>query len=184
VNEDASVATEHHSQLSARVRANRRNALRSTGPRTARGQAASSKNALKHGLLSREVILADEDAGAFGAFEEEMLLALVPTGSLERVLAERVIVASWRLRRFERIEAIMLAAGCQDWRGNDVGLGTSFVAACVNGDVFAKLSRYESGIERAFFRALHELQRLQAARTGEPVAPPVAVDLNVSRHSA
>lgn len=32
--------------------ANRRNALRSTGPRTAKGRAVSRMNAMKHGILS------------------------------------------------------------------------------------------------------------------------------------
>ena len=41
--------------------ANRRNARKSTGPRTPAGKAIVRKNALKHGLLSREVILPDED---------------------------------------------------------------------------------------------------------------------------
>ena len=48
-------------------------------------------------------------------------------------------------------------------------------------NAFSKLSRYETTIERRFYRALHELQRLQAARhAGGSVAPPVAVDVDVS----
>jgi hypothetical protein len=44
----------------------------------------------------------------------------------------------------------------------------------------AKLSRYESGIQRNLVRVLHELQRLQAARKGEHVPPPQAVDIDVT----
>ena len=43
-----------------------------------------------------------------------------------------------------------------------------------------QLSRYESAIQRNLVRALHELQRLQAARKGEHVPPPVVVDIDVS----
>jgi hypothetical protein len=39
------------------IQANRRNALRSTGPKTARGKRAVSRNAIKHGLLAREVVI-------------------------------------------------------------------------------------------------------------------------------
>ena len=47
-------------------------------------------------------------------------------------------------------------------------------------DNLSKLRRYETQIERSFFRALHELQRLQAARQGQPVVAPLALDVNVS----
>jgi hypothetical protein len=46
-------------------------------------------------------------------------------------------------------------------------------------DKLQLLSRYELTLERSLFRALHELQRLQAERQGQPVPPPVAVDLTV-----
>ncbi len=42
------------------------------------------------------------------------------------------------------------------------------------------LSRYEVTLERSFYKALHELQRLQAAREGQAVPLPEAVDVAVS----
>ncbi|HPB75711.1 MAG TPA: hypothetical protein PLY96_10720, partial [Chromatiaceae bacterium] len=39
------------------LEANRRNALRSTGPRTAAGKAVARDNARKHGFLSRHLII-------------------------------------------------------------------------------------------------------------------------------
>jgi hypothetical protein len=44
-----------------KAEANRRNALKSTGPKTPEGKAAVSLNALKHGLLSQEILLPRED---------------------------------------------------------------------------------------------------------------------------
>jgi hypothetical protein len=44
-----------------RMAANRRNAQKSTGPKTPEGKAVVRLNAMKHGLLSREVLLPDED---------------------------------------------------------------------------------------------------------------------------
>ncbi len=58
--------------------------------------------------------------------------------------------------------------------------GRAFIQEAANADTFTKLARYEAAIERGMYRALHELQRLQAARTGEPVTLPVAVDVVVS----
>ena len=45
-------AAENDMASEAQIRANRANALRSTGPRTARGKARSALNGLKHGLRS------------------------------------------------------------------------------------------------------------------------------------
>lgn len=49
-----------------------------------------------------------------------------------------------------------------------------------NNDTYGKLIRYETNIERGIFKALHELQRLQSARNGENVPPPIAMDVDVS----
>ena len=43
-----------------------------------------------------------------------------------------------------------------------------------------KLSRYEASLERSLYKALHQLERLQAARTGQPVEPPIAIDVDVA----
>ena len=44
-----------------RNEANRRNAQKSTGPKTAEGKAITSQNAIRHGLLATEILLPDED---------------------------------------------------------------------------------------------------------------------------
>jgi hypothetical protein len=46
-------------------------------------------------------------------------------------------------------------------------------------DTLAKLTRYETHLSRQMFQSLHELQRLQAVRAGEPVPPPAALDVTV-----
>jgi hypothetical protein len=60
-------------------------------------------------------------------------------------------------------------------------LGRAFLSDANQANAFSKLSRYEASIERSLYKALHELQRLQAARLAESnVPPPVALDVNVS----
>jgi hypothetical protein len=60
-------------------------------------------------------------------------------------------------------------------------LGRTFIRDADKGNAFSNLSRYETTLERSLYKALHELQRLQAARRTEGnVPPPVAVDLDVS----
>lgn len=56
-------------------------------------------------------------------------------------------------------------------------------AAFGRGDnLLANVSRYETTLERSLFKALHELERLQARRAGQPVAPPAVVDVNLDVH--
>src|SRR5580698_4223821 len=88
--------------------ANRRNGRLSKGRKTPGGKAVSAKNALKHGLLSREMLLPDEDAGGFAQLSKRLGEALDPIGELELVMTERIIGLVWRLRRVDKIEAGIL----------------------------------------------------------------------------
>jgi hypothetical protein len=60
-------------------------------------------------------------------------------------------------------------------------LGRTFMRDANEANAFSKLSRYETAIERSLYRALHELQPLQAVRrTSGNILPPVAIDVDVS----
>ncbi|MCI0455831.1 MAG: hypothetical protein L0Z62_02465 [Gemmataceae bacterium] len=48
-----------------------------------------------------------------------------------------------------------------------------------DGDTLQKVARYEAHLSRQLYQALHELQRLQANRAGQPVPPPAALDVTV-----
>jgi len=93
------------------IAANRRNAKRSTGPRTPKGKAMASKNALKHGLLSREVLLDSEDPEELQDLQRCLRVDLQPLGALENLLVDQIAVSFWRLRR-----ALAVEAGAFDWR--------------------------------------------------------------------
>src|SRR3954467_14832797 len=83
----------------ARIEANRRNAQKSTGPRTAEGKARSRLNGLVHGLRSEEVVLPTESREAFDAHLARWLADWNPPTEARRHLVERAAVAAWRLRR-------------------------------------------------------------------------------------
>ena len=87
------------------IQANRRNALKSTGPKTPEGKALARLNATKHGLLSQEVLLPGEDEDALKELAERLRAELQPVGEMESLLVERIIDAVWRLRRLSRVEA-------------------------------------------------------------------------------
>jgi hypothetical protein len=57
-----------------------------------------------------------------------------------------------------------------------ITLGRTFTRDADGANAFSKLSRYETAILRALYRALHELER----RQGGAVAPPHVVDVEVS----
>ncbi len=92
-----------------RLAANRRNALKSSGPRTAEGKDASRRNAYKHGLTGEGVALPDEEAAEvearFAAFEAD----LKPGNDVARFLARRAAVLSVRMERCVRRESAGLA---------------------------------------------------------------------------
>jgi hypothetical protein len=168
----------------AKVAANRENALESTGPRTPEGKAVSSKNALRHGLLSVEVLLPDEPAEDLEAFRGRLHEALQPEGELEELLFDRIASTAWRLRRVLAVEAGLFTRHEDRERAvRPVGLAASFRYVSHYEDregLFSRLSRYEAALERSLYRALHELQRLQALRAGQASPLPVAVDVTFS----
>jgi hypothetical protein len=92
-----------------KAEANRRNALKSTGPRTPEGKAAVRLNALKHGLLSQEILLPGEDGEALRELGERLRAELQPVGELESLLVDRITSLLWRLRRLGRVEAGIFA---------------------------------------------------------------------------
>lgn len=90
------------------LQANRRNALLSTGPRTARGKSRSRRNALKHGLTAETLIAPLEDLREYAHFEIGLRREIKPKSVLERGLTERLASLLWRLRRATIIEAGLL----------------------------------------------------------------------------
>jgi hypothetical protein len=77
---------------------------------------------------------------------------------------------------------VFMQASYGDVGGSDAyTLGLSFIRDGNGANAFSKLSRYEAGIERGLYKALHELQYLQAARRADGDAtPPVEKDVDVS----
>jgi hypothetical protein len=93
-----------HKPTSAKqLAANRRNAKKSTGPRTKRGSAVSRMNALKHGILSRQVLVEGlhyrESSEELKKLHERLWDSLQPEGPLEEMLVDQIVTAHWRLRR-------------------------------------------------------------------------------------
>lgn len=169
------------------IASNRRNARRSTGPKTRAGKNASSKNALRHGLLAQQVTLPDEDGAAFQEFRQRLFAERAPTGPWEEVLVDQMVACAWRLRRAERMEAAVVAhrtseaeAELDHSRRSADPLALGLIRDATGADTMSKIGRYERRVERSMYRASHQLERLQAARQGAVVPPPAVLDIHVS----
>jgi hypothetical protein len=174
----------------AQIVANRLNAEKSTGPRTAEGKAVVSQNAVTHGLLARQAVICGEDPGEFEFYRGRMVGELAPVGAMESMLAERVVGLSWRLRRAERVQneafdvmhvkdregplarlAQSLLPKGADRPGGDPGpgdgdsvLGRVVVNDFSHARVLDRLLMYERRIEHSLYRTMTELQRLRLLR--------------------
>jgi hypothetical protein len=89
----------------AQIDANRENAKKSTGPRSAEGKAASSRNRLLHGLRANKHILLDEDPEDFLILLDDLYGRFQPAGDGEEKLVLRIANDQWRLRRAFPMEA-------------------------------------------------------------------------------
>ena len=83
----------------SQIQANRRNTKKSTDPRTPKGKAIVSQNAVKHGLLARQKVISTEKQADFDLFRNGILTDLAPESPMESILADRIVVLWWRLKR-------------------------------------------------------------------------------------
>jgi hypothetical protein len=88
------------------IKANRKNAQKSTGPKTDEGKAAVSKNAVKHGLFAAEAVVTSEDPAEYESYRDEFFAEMQPAGAVETMLAERFVSLAWRLLRAQRMQSV------------------------------------------------------------------------------
>lgn len=164
------------------IAANRQNA-KLGGVKTESGKEVSRWNATKHGLLSREVLLKEENKQDLVELSQQLNDYFQPETGMEQILVDRIIANVWRLKRALKIETEMIEGDCgpgfMETESKTLGSALSYDFA--NNDTYGKLIRYETSIERGFYRALHELQRIQAQRKGEPVSLSAIVDVDLSK---
>ena len=84
------------------ISANRANAQLSTGPQNT---ARTKFNGVSHGMTSRQTVIPGESQSEYDDFQATLVKQLAPGSETEKTLADRIVVAAWRLRRFTRMEA-------------------------------------------------------------------------------
>jgi hypothetical protein len=90
------------------IEANRRNALKSTGPTSETGKERSRRNAMRHGLTAETVVEPLEDPEEYKAFEMSITSEFDAQTAVERELVLRLASVLWRLRRSTAIETALL----------------------------------------------------------------------------
>jgi hypothetical protein len=160
-----------------RIAANRANSLKSTGPKTPSGKRNSSRNAMKHGLLARAVLIDGESRERF----DELLISIhkefqaeTPT---ECALVEKMAVSQWRLLRLWTMESAGIIHEMRRQADSMVGEDTPTRAMLAmrslgdNSTHLELINRYEHRFDRQHHRALQALTRLrdQKKRRKSPV---------------
>jgi hypothetical protein len=150
------------------------------GVKTEAGKEVARLNAVTHGLLTKEVLLAGEDGSLLRSLNERYMAELKPETEIEVLLVERIVSSIWRLRRVLRVEKnysnnelMSREASIAHWTGiaayTDIGVAS-----------WQSMNRYETTIERQMYKAMHELERIQRMRRGENTPAPLAIDVNLS----
>jgi hypothetical protein len=176
--------------------ANRRNAQKSTGPRTSQGKAAVSQNAIKHGLTAAHAVIASESQAEFDLYRDQILDELDPLSPMESMLAERIVTLSWRLKRVCRIQnqvidalnapktpsplakltQSLLPKGSQPDPAASppinptrfMALGRMAIKDFANARVLDRLLMYERRLEHSLYKTLLEFQRLNLIKKLNP----------------
>ena len=94
----------------AKLDANRRNAAKSTGPRTELGKQVSSLNAVTHGLRAETLVLGEEDPQELEARREAWNVCLLPADEVEQRLVDDAVVHTWMQDRARRAQAVRASA--------------------------------------------------------------------------
>jgi hypothetical protein len=137
----------------AQIEANRRNSLKSRGPRSVEGKAVSRFNALKSGIDAKAEVIPGEDAAELEALAADYHWQYRPETPMEVFLVDSLVRADWQLRRLQKVEQ-------QLWQREMQG-GADLGEAFTKSPVLERLYRRLDAAERSMYRALKEFQRVR-----------------------
>ncbi len=173
------------------VAANRRNASLPRGPLSAAASAAVRENAVKHGLTAKHVVLQHEDDADYHELRASIVMEYQPGTPQEHRFADQIAQNYWRLLRCRRVETATFENRLGTLKDrlkidpkapidNDEGIS---ICMSNHGGDFDTLRRYETTIERAWYRAIRELRAAQKERRENEVRNPPVEDPIVERHA-
>jgi hypothetical protein len=160
----------------AQIEASRTNGSKSQGPITEEGKAASSRNAIRHGLLSQTIVFQGESEERFHNHLDALVHEYEPQTETEMALVEKMAVARWRQLSVWGLET----AGISDEVNRQIEehpeildkdpAVRAFIAMkemVGTSTLLNVLNRYDVRFDRAYYRALHDLKAHQKERNSK-----------------
>ncbi len=118
------------------------------------------------GLSAQHIVLPHEDAAEFERLLTDLTRSFRPQSEIERALIRHAAESQWRTQRAYRLEAALMTLIAAGEDAEPVTPDQRIAAYMLGkpGDALAKVLRYATAAERAFYRALKELKQIAAAR--------------------
>src|SRR5450755_567267 len=137
----------------------RTNGAKSRGPKTPEGKGISAGNSLRHGLLSRCVVLDGEDQALFDQLLDNLFDEMNPQSETDCQLVENLAVTRWRLLRLWALEKATIENELENHHHLDPAKRTAkaFDVLSNNSRTLDVLTRYETRFDRQYHRALKHL---------------------------
>jgi hypothetical protein len=150
------------------------NSTSSTGPTSPEGKARSARNAETHGMYTNAVLLHYESAEDFAALRDDYYRQFSPTGRAESDLVDRMVAATWRLRRLTALESAAMDHAIDAQRASldatyqnldpETRAHFAFDRLASENATLHAYSRFQSAQIRLYDRALRGLQSLRGNR--------------------
>jgi hypothetical protein len=122
-----------------------------SGPKTPEGKANSSRNAMRHGLTAMHPVVTQADRPEFEALQAELRFSLAPTGFLQELTYNRILISAWNMQRVLKLENALL----------EQSLGEDPLSNPDTEKQAALYQRYYARFEGSYRANLRELERLQ-----------------------
>lgn len=166
--------------------ANKENAKKG-GPKSARGKAIVSLNALKHGLFAADLLLPGDpdDAQELLGIWEGLMAELKPRGTLEEMIILGIISSFWRRQMAIRLEKDYLSeqfvqCDIDCYKGDALTFSRFVERELGHKSGWMNLVRYHTTFDNKFYKAIHEFERQRIAAQGTELPAPLAIDVAVS----
>lgn len=148
----------------AKAFANRANATHSTGPIDT---GKTRFNGLAHGLTSKQTVIPGENQAEYDTFAVALRKDLRPCSAIEKLLADRIIAAAWRLKRFTRVEAAFFTARIDAHLTDNPDSDPDTALANLFSDPaeMARMRlflRYQTAVQNEYDKAVREFKKVQA----------------------
>jgi hypothetical protein len=156
------------------------NGRKSQGPVTPEGRATAAKNAIRHNLCSKALVLTMEDEASFAEHQKNYFDQLQPEGEIEFGLVTDMVAAKWRQWRLWTIETALYDVQMDKqmkmiddtFKSIDepTRCAIAFQTLADESKALALLLRYETSMRRMHEKALDTLMKLQTIRKSEESA--------------